>query len=131
MQASGDVNSSTLSSLTTQMVCSCVVYITVHVNDMHVCTFSPTKAISGHAYLLQELILAVPPFEAANQGPELAMPEFEDLRVFVDFFTLMTYDASSPSNPGPNAPWKWVKTNVDAMASSTTDRYGLRYYFST
>ncbi len=54
---------------------------------------------------MQELILAVPPFKAANQGPVLAMPDFEELRAFVDFFSLMTYDASSLSKPGPNAPW--------------------------
>ncbi|KAL0039071.1 hypothetical protein WJX77_007043 [Trebouxia sp. C0004] len=70
-----------------------------------------------------ELILAVPPFEAADKGPVLAMSDFEELRAFVDFFSLMTYDASSPSKPGPNAPWKWVKSNAHA-ASTALKRSG-------
>ncbi|KAL0029219.1 hypothetical protein WJX79_003866 [Trebouxia sp. C0005] len=73
-----------------------------------------------------ELILAVPPFEAAHQGPVLAMPDFEELRAFVDFFSLMTYDASSPSKPGPNAPWKWVKSNAHAVASTAINRQSPR-----
>lgn len=72
--------------------------------------------------VLQELILAVPPFKAANQGPELSPSDFEELRAFVDFFSLMTYDASSPARPGPNAPWKWVKSNVQAVMSLSSHR---------
>lgn len=72
--------------------------------------------------MLQELILAVPPFVAANQGPELSSTDFQELRVFMDFFSLMTYDASSPAQSGPNAPWKWVKSNVQAVMSHGSDR---------
>lgn len=78
---------------------------------------------SSWLHIWQELILAVPPFQAAHQGPVLAMPDFEELRAFVDFFSLMTYDASSSGKPGPNAPWKWVKSNVQAVASRPLNRY--------
>ncbi|KAL3141269.1 hypothetical protein ABBQ38_003604 [Trebouxia sp. C0009 RCD-2024] len=73
-----------------------------------------------------ELILAVPPFVAANQGPELSTTDFHELRVFVDFFSLMTYDASSPAQPGPNAPWTWVKSNVQAVMSHGSHREGRK-----
>ena len=71
---------------------------------------------------LQELILAVPPFQAASHGPVLSPGDFEELRTFVDFFSLMTYDASSPAQPGPNAPWKWVTSNVQAVMSQSVSR---------
>lgn len=72
--------------------------------------------------LLQELILAVPPFQAAKQGPVLTTSDFNELRTFVDFFSLMTYDASTAAQPGPNAPWKWVKSNVQAVMSQNVSR---------
>lgn len=67
--------------------------------------------------------MAVPPFQAANHhGPVLTTNDFKKLRTFVDFFSLMTYDASSAAQPGPNAPWKWVKSNVQAVMSQGVSR---------
>ena len=71
---------------------------------------------------LQELILAVPPFQAAHQGPSLAIADFQELRTFVDYFSVMTYDASHPGRPGPNAPWSWVKSNIEAVVPVPNDR---------
>jgi len=108
--------------------------IACHAVNAHTSKCIACHAVNAHTSntrsflfsVLQELILAVPPFEAAHQGPVLAMPDFEELRAFVDFFSLMTYDASSPSKPGPNAPWKWVKSNAHAVASTAINRYGNR-----
>ena len=61
--------------------------------------------------MLQELVLAVPPFKAAGQGPAFASVDFQELKAAVDFFSLMTYDAST-LQPGPNAPWSWLRSNI-------------------
>lgn len=36
----------------------------------------------------------------------------------------MTYDYSSPQQPGPNAPLQWVRQNADAFAAAA-DRWGV------
>ena len=79
--------------------------------------------LNDYQLLLQGLIMAVPPFQAASQGPVLTTNDFRDLRTFVDFFSLMTYDASSAAQPGPNAPWKWVKSNVQDVMSQSVSRW--------
>lgn len=63
---------------------------------------------------MQELLLAVPPFKAAGQGPELSFADYQELHAFVDHFSVMTYDAATPYKPGPNAPWPWLKANIQA-----------------
>ena len=35
--------------------------------------------------------------------------DFSRLAENVDYFSLMTYDYSSPSNPGPNSPITWIE----------------------
>ncbi|XP_019261383.1 PREDICTED: chitinase domain-containing protein 1 isoform X2 [Nicotiana attenuata] len=45
----------------------------------------------------------------------------EDLQVLsdaVDGFSLMTYDYSSPYNPGPNAPLKWIRSTLHLLAGA-------------
>lgn len=36
----------------------------------------------------------------------------------VDGFSLMTYDYSSPYNPGPNAPLKWIRSTLHLLAAA-------------
>ncbi|KAF1001476.1 uncharacterized protein LOC141705109 isoform X2 [Apium graveolens] len=46
----------------------------------------------------------------------------EDLRTLsdvVDGYSLMTYDFSSPQNPGPNAPLKWIHSVMQLLLRST------------
>lgn len=39
----------------------------------------------------------------------------------MDGFSLMTYDFSSPRNPGPNAPLKWISSTLKTLLSGTHD----------
>lgn len=72
---------------------------------------------------LQELLLAVPPFKASGQGPEFTYADFQELLPSVDYFSIMTYDASTPHKPGPNAPWPWLKANIKAALPTKSNRY--------
>ena len=87
----------------------------------HAAHITSTKATKRDCDL-QDLILAVPPFQAAHQGPSLAVADFQELRKFVDYFSVMTYDASHPGRPGPNAPWGWVKSNIEAVIPVANER---------
>nr|CAX69494.1 Chitinase domain-containing protein 1 precursor [Schistosoma japonicum] len=40
---------------------------------------------------------------------------FEQLVDYVDYFSLMTYDYSSPHRPGPNSPLNWVEECIDRL----------------
>lgn len=72
--------------------------------------------------MVQELLLAVPPFKASGQGPEFSYADFQELLAFVDYFSMMTYDAFSPHKPGPNAPWPWLKANIHAAWPTMSHR---------
>ena len=38
--------------------------------------------------------------------------DFSNLMENVDYFSLMTYDYSNPSRPGPNSPVAWIRKYV-------------------
>ena len=50
----------------------------------------------------------------------------------VDFFSLMTYDYSSPQRPGPNSPISWVRKCVETLDPHSYHRsqilLGLNFY---
>jgi len=50
----------------------------------------------------------------------------------VDFFSLMTYDYSSPQRPGPNSPIEWVRKCVETLDPNAYHRsqilLGLNFY---
>ena len=55
-------------------------------------------------------VLVIPP--PVYQGDSLGMfdaTDFSRLVESVDYFSLMTYDYSSPARPGPNSPLDWVR----------------------
>eukprot|EP00238_Polyblepharides_amylifera_P004256 CAMPEP_0196596134 /NCGR_PEP_ID=MMETSP1081-20130531/84341_1 /TAXON_ID=36882 /ORGANISM="Pyramimonas amylifera, Strain CCMP720" /LENGTH=266 /DNA_ID=CAMNT_0041920995 /DNA_START=413 /DNA_END=1213 /DNA_ORIENTATION=+ len=69
-----------------------------------------------------QLILVVPPVEGV--GSVTSRQDFHSLSAPqtgnslgdpVDFFSLMTYDASNPGSPGPSAPLPWVKENLEHL----------------
>eukprot|EP00126_Sphaerothecum_destruens_P008026 Sdes_comp20064_c0_seq1m12952 len=74
----------------------------------------------------QQLILAVAP---ASSG--FASQDFKDLDQ-VDYFSVMTYDYSNPSRPGPNSPYVWMKENIELVAPDLSSRskilMGLNFY---
>ncbi|CAI0469915.1 unnamed protein product [Linum tenue] len=50
-----------------------------------------------------------PPVSEKPQMHDFGPQDLQRLSGAVDGFSLMTYDFSSPQNPGPNAPLKWIK----------------------
>ncbi|CAG8763421.1 1047_t:CDS:2, partial [Acaulospora morrowiae] len=67
----------------------------------------------------QELILVLAPKSS------LTAAQYEDFSQFVDLFSLMTYDYSQPSAPGPNAPIEWVEDNIVALTPTSINRNKL------
>lgn len=95
------------------------------------------KTIKGIAQGLKsrgkKFVLVIPP--AVYEGDQPGMfdsKDFNDLKDYVDFFSLMTYDYSNPQRPGPNSPIKWVRKCVELIDPSSTDRskilLGLNFY---
>lgn len=68
---------------------------------------------------LQLLYVIGPPhsemFKEYDFGPE----DLRTLGDVVDGYSLMTYDFSSPQNPGPNAPLKWIDSVMQLLLGST------------
>lgn len=66
-----------------------------------------------------DLILVIPP--TRRETVELFTPEhFEKLYPWVSAFSLMTYDYSSVSRPGANAPIYWVQNAIEYICPNTT-----------
>jgi chitinase domain-containing protein 1 len=79
-----------------------------------------------HSHNLQ-LVLVIPPFKESF-GPQ----DLKNLAADVDLFSINTYDFSSPANPGPNAPYEWVKRCIQNLAPSRAHAkkilLGLNFY---
>ncbi|ODM94986.1 Chitinase domain-containing protein 1 [Orchesella cincta] len=78
-------------------------------------------------------ILVIPP-PLTNQGKP-GMIEHEDLKAVyshVDYFSIMTYDYSSPERPGANSPIKWIQKCIETLTPAKSDRekflIGLNFY---
>ena len=58
--------------------------------------------------------------------------DFDRMVDYVDYFSLMTYDYSSPQRPGPNSPIQWVKKCVEILDPKNYHRsqilLGLNFY---
>lgn len=83
----------------------------------------------------KELILVIPPPVYQGNTPGMfGKQEFDQLAPNVDKFSLMTYDFSDPSRPGPNSPLPWVKQCVSVLDPTGTSPYrskillGLNFY---
>lgn len=69
-----------------------------------------------------ELVYVIGPPQGEKLQPYDFGPEdLKTLGVAVDGFSLMTYDFSSPQNPGPNAPLKWVRSTLRVLLGTTTN----------
>ncbi|KAL6069933.1 Chitinase domain-containing protein 1 [Balamuthia mandrillaris] len=61
----------------------------------------------------KKLILVIPADKGFREGQHgLSSSLFAWLGDYVDHFSLMTYDFSSPQRPGPTAPLSWVTQNI-------------------
>ncbi|XP_048758386.2 chitinase domain-containing protein 1-like isoform X1 [Ostrea edulis] len=62
------------------------------------------------------ILVIPPPVYPGNIAGMFGKSEFDELVPYVDAFSLMTYDFSNPSRPGPNSPLSWVESCVLALA---------------
>jgi len=81
----------------------------------------------------KKLILVIPPpLYAGNTRGMFSEDDFSNLVDYVDYFSLMTYDYSSLSNPGPNAPYDWMKKCIEILDKEAFHRekilLGLNFY---
>ena len=79
------------------------------------------------------VIVVIPP--PLYHGDVKGMIDEEDLDRMsdvVDYFSLMTYDYSSPQRPGPNSPIKWIRKCVETLDPNNYHRekilLGLNFY---
>ncbi|XP_050392427.1 chitinase domain-containing protein 1 [Patella vulgata] len=80
-------------------------------------------------------ILVLPPPVYARKSPGLVdKSNFDQFSEYIDGFSLMTYDYSSPGSPGANSPIKWVKECVEKLVPDSTSPLrkkillGLNFY---
>ncbi|KAF7826162.1 chitinase domain-containing protein 1 [Senna tora] len=71
---------------------------------------------------LQLIYVIGPPHSEKPQEHDFGPKDLESLSEAVDGFSLMTYDFSSPHNPGPNAPLKWIQVSLSMLLGSSSNR---------
>jgi len=78
------------------------------------------------------ILVIPPPLYAGNVRGMFTEEDFDNLVDNVDYFSLMTYDYSSPANPGPNAHYSWMKLCVETLDKDSFHRdkilLGLNFY---
>jgi len=80
-----------------------------------------------------KFVLVIPPPLLHNGRP--GMIDMEDARQmfpYVDYFSVMTYDYSSPERPGANSPIKWIEKCIQTLAPKKPERskflLGMNFY---
>ncbi|KAM3685951.1 hypothetical protein ACJW31_11G158800 [Castanea mollissima] len=68
---------------------------------------------------LQLVFVIGPPHSEKLQKHDFGPEDLQSLSNAVDGFSLMTYDFSSPQNPGPNAPLKWIHSTLQLILRPT------------
>lgn len=81
----------------------------------------------------KKLILVLPPpMKPSNSMRMVTKEDFDTVLPSVDYISLMTYDYSSPMNPGPNSPVAWLKQCVELLCEKGKNRekilLGLNFY---
>ncbi|XP_055810870.1 uncharacterized protein LOC129880719 isoform X2 [Solanum dulcamara] len=79
---------------------------------------------------LQLVYVIGPPRTDKLQEHDFGPEDLQALYDAVDGFSLMTYDHSSPYNPGPNAPLKWIRSTLHLLvgAGSKGRRLGEKIF---
>eukprot|EP01025_Chloroclados_australasicus_P006882 TRINITY_DN12187_c0_g1_i2.p1 TRINITY_DN12187_c0_g1~~TRINITY_DN12187_c0_g1_i2.p1 ORF type:complete len:414 (+),score=18.88 TRINITY_DN12187_c0_g1_i2:57-1244(+) len=63
-----------------------------------------------------ELVLVVPPTISPSSGLSFSTDDFLMLEPLVDMFSVCTYDYSTVVQPGANAPFQWVDSNMQQLS---------------
>ncbi|CAI9101144.1 OLC1v1038403C1 [Oldenlandia corymbosa var. corymbosa] len=74
---------------------------------------------------LQLVYVIGPPYSDQLQSHDFGPEDLLGLSSAVDGFSLMTYDFSTPHNPGPNAPLKWIQSTLKLLLGSDNSGQGL------
>ncbi|KAF8379676.1 hypothetical protein HHK36_029120 [Tetracentron sinense] len=70
---------------------------------------------------LQLVYVIGPPHSENVQEHDFGPEDLLSLSDAVDGFSLMTYDFSSPHNPGPSAPLKWIQSTLRLLLGTTVN----------
>ncbi|CAD5111391.1 DgyrCDS705 [Dimorphilus gyrociliatus] len=80
-------------------------------------------------------VVVIPPPLLSNNAPGMiSKDDFQKLSQSVDAVSLMTYDFSTPSRPGPNSPLQWMKACVESLVPDPSSELrkkillGLNFY---
>ncbi|WOG86814.1 hypothetical protein DCAR_0206032 [Daucus carota subsp. sativus] len=68
---------------------------------------------------LQLVYVIGPPHSEVLNEYDFGLEDLQALSDAVDGYSLMTYDFSSPQNPGPNAPLKWIHSVMQVLLHGT------------
>lgn len=77
------------------------------------------------------ILVIPPPIYQGNQAGMFSTAEFQQLASKVDYFSLMTYDYSSPQRPGPNSPTHWIRDCIKILNPGNNRHkilLGLNFY---
>ncbi|KAK3037297.1 hypothetical protein RJ639_032059 [Escallonia herrerae] len=70
---------------------------------------------------LQLVYVIGPPRSEKFQEHDFGPEDLQSLSDAVDGYSLMTYDFSSPQNPGPNAPLRWIRSTLQLLLDTSND----------
>ncbi|KAJ6872986.1 chitinase domain-containing protein 1 [Populus alba x Populus x berolinensis] len=82
---------------------------------------SVSSSRNGKQYL-QLVYVIGPPYSEKLQPHDFGPEDLQSLSDDVDGFSFMTYDFSSPHNPGPNAPLKWIRFTLQILLGNSGAR---------
>ena len=92
------------------------------------------KSIGKHIRNNGKIFILVipPPLYAGHVKGMFSKEDFDNLVDSVDYFSMMTYDYSSPANPGPNAHYSWMEECVETLDKDSFNRdkilLGINFY---
>ncbi|GAV84329.1 Glyco_hydro_18 domain-containing protein [Cephalotus follicularis] len=73
------------------------------------------SSLRSNKHHLQLIYVIGPPHSEKLQEQDFGPKDLQSLSDAVDGFSVMTYDFSSPHNPGPNAPLKWISFTLQVL----------------
>ncbi|CAL8070900.1 unnamed protein product [Calicophoron daubneyi] len=75
---------------------------------------------------LTSVLVIPPPIYKSDYPGRIGRKSLEPLFDHIDYFSLMTYDYSSPVSPGPSSPLNWVKKCVELLVPSDSEDFERR-----
>lgn len=91
------------------------------------------SSVENASQHLQLIYVISPPSSQDIAQHEFGPRDLDQLSDYVDGFSLMTYDFSSPGNPGPSAPLPWIHSSLELLldgdlSHASTIFVGINFY---